>query len=167
MSVAEGSTVSQPPFDQPAGRHPGYGPTPPTTPPAAPYPPQSPPAGQHPGYGANTPPAAPRNPGARNPLGLASLILGAVGPVLGFVFVFVQAGVLVSGGPGAMGPVSAVQAVLVGLSSLAAVILGLVVVVRPGAPKALASAGLALGAAGLLGVLGGLLYPVVISAVYA
>ncbi|MFB2596378.1 hypothetical protein ACEXQE_01155 [Herbiconiux sp. P17] len=143
--------------------HPGYG----ATPPAAP---------RHPGYGPN-PPGAPGGPGAsgspqangpaaRNPLGLAAFVLGAIGPVLGFLFLFIQAAVFASGGGGAFAAVSLVQTVLAGLTSLAAVILGLVAISRPGSPKALASAGLALGGAGLLGVLGAIVYPVILSVMY-
>ena len=155
-------------YSPPQQPHPGYGATPPAG--AAP---------RHPGYGPNPPggPAQPGQPGApgpqqargvatRNPLGLAALVLGAIGPVLGFLFVFIQAAVFASGGGAGLGPISAVQGVLVGLTALAAVILGLVAISRPGSPKALASAGLALGAAGLLSVLSGLLYPVVASIFY-
>jgi hypothetical protein len=102
----------------------------------------------------------------RNPLGLAALVLGAIGPVLGFLFLFIQASVFANGAAGAYAVVSGVQSVLVGLTALAAVILGLVVISKPGSPKALASAGLALGAASLLGVLGALVYPVVLSVLY-
>ncbi|MCS5717962.1 hypothetical protein N1027_07410 [Herbiconiux sp. CPCC 205763] len=114
------------------------------------------------------PMAAPseRNPASRNPLGLAALILGAIGPVLGFLFVFVQAAVISSGGVGAIAAVSITQSVLVGLTAIAAVILGIVAISRPGSSKAFASAGLALGAAGVLSVLGALIYPVIVSLTY-
>ncbi|WP_382309920.1 hypothetical protein [Herbiconiux sp. UC225_62] len=151
-----GAPGTYPPAQQP---HPGYGATPPAGAPP-----------RHPGYGPNPPSAPGPQPtagaGARNPLGLASLLLGAVGPVLGFLFLFIQAAVFASGAPSDYAAVSLVQTVLVGLTALAAVILGLVAISRPGSPKALASAGLALGAAGLLGTLGAVIYPVIASLMY-
>lgn len=177
----KGILVTQPPADQPP-RHPGYGPTPPGAEPAPSPSQQAYPA--HPGYGAPTPPAyaaqqgytAAAQPGypptsspraaARNPLGLASLVIGALAPLLGLLFLFIQAGALRAMSGDIFGAVNTVHTVLDALIGLAAVILGLVALSKRGASKTLAAAGIALGAATLVGVLGAIIYPVLVQLMY-
>ncbi|WP_291055732.1 hypothetical protein [Herbiconiux sp.] len=110
--------------------------------------------------------AEPTRP-APNPLGLASLVVGAIGPLLGALFLIIQAVALGSGGgTDVFQIVSTTGNVLSGLVAVAALVLGLVAITRPGRSKTLAAAGIALGASGLVGVLSVLLYGVVLSLVY-
>ncbi|MCS5734242.1 YML083C domain-containing protein [Herbiconiux daphne] len=162
------------PADQTAPRHPGYGPTTPTYPatggqvPHPGYGP-NPGSGPNPGYAPGTatapPPLIPRP--TRNTLGLASLIVGAIGPVLGLLFLLIQAALIGSGETQAIGAAGAVNGVLSGLVAAAALVLGLIALSRRGASKTLAAAGIALGAAGLVGVFGAVLYGLVVNLLYA
>ena len=175
--------MTQPPTDP--NRHPGYGPNPPgpaygpartgqgydpaQSGPAQHGPAQHGPAQYGPAYGGQN--VAPPPPGAyprpaRNPLGLASLIVGAIPSLLGVFFLLVQAALITSGDAQAFGAVSTASSVLSGLLGAAALILGLVALARRGASKTLAAAGIALGAATLVGVLGSLLYAGVLNALY-
>jgi len=144
-----------PPGYQPPGQ-PGY---------QAPGQPTQP---QHPGYGPNPSGAPAPQPGtaARNPLGLASLVVGAIDPLLGLVFLFVQAGALRAMSGDVFGAINTVHTVLSALIGIAAVILGIVALSRRGASKTFAAAGIALGAAALIGVLGALIYPALVQLMY-
>ncbi|MFB2554472.1 hypothetical protein [Herbiconiux liangxiaofengii] len=103
---------------------------------------------------------------ARNPLGLASLIAGAAVPLIGLIFLVIQAAAVGAGFPAMIGGLSTVQGVLAGLLGLAAVVLGIVAVTRPGLSKTLAAAGIALGASALVSVIGSMLYGVLIQLLY-
>ncbi|GAA2248042.1 hypothetical protein N1031_17940 [Herbiconiux moechotypicola] len=111
-------------------------------------------------------PAPPSGKAAANPLGFVSLVMGTVPSLLGIVFLLVQAALLGVGDPATIGSVSTANTVLSGLFGIAAVVLAIVALTRRGASKVLAAAGLALGAATLVGVFGNLLYVVVIGALY-
>lgn len=124
------------------------------------YPP--PPA---PGSASGRPEGAGR-PG-RNPLGLASLVAGALISLLGLLFIVVQAAVIGSGSPEALGALSAVAGVLTALLGIAAIVLGVVAILRPGLSKTFAAAGIALGAAGLVSVFGTILSTVLIQVFYS
>ncbi len=137
----------QPP-KQEAPRHPGYGPTPGTD-----------------GRGAEHQGGHPQG-ARRNPLALASVILGAVPSLLGLIFIFIQAGMIASASSDAYGAVSLVQTVLQALLGIGALVLGLLALAKAGPGRALAGAGVALGAATLVGVLGTILYPLVFAAAY-
>ena len=148
----------------PPDRHPGYGPTPP-----AGGTPQQP----HPGYGAPQQPAA-FQPGrgdagprlAPNPLGFASMVVGAIVPLLGVLFLLIQAAAIRSAEPSALGAISSVGNVLGGLLGVAALVLGLVALTRRGASKTFAAAGVALGASAVVSVIGAFLYGLVITLMY-
>lgn len=124
--------------------------------------PQGNPPGSPQFHAAASPPARP----APNPLGLAALVVGAIGPLLGVLFLIIQAAALGSGGTDAFQLIGTAHSVLSGLISIAALVLGLVAITRPGRSRTLAAAGIALGAAGLVEVLGSLLYGAVLSLVY-
>ncbi|MCS5722302.1 hypothetical protein N1028_15505 [Herbiconiux sp. CPCC 203407] len=142
----------QPP-KQEAPRHPGYGPTPGAD-------------GRSPEHqGGPSQPGQPQG-ARRNPLAVASVILGAVPSVLGLIFIFVQAGLIAGASSEAYGAVSLVQTVLQALLGIGALVLGLLALAKPGPGRALAGAGVALGAATLVGVLGTILYPLVFAAAY-
>lgn len=112
-------------------------------------------------------PAEPARSGpAANPLGLASLVVGAIGPLLGALFLIIQAVSLGSGGTDVFQLIGTTGNVLSGLVAVGALVLGLVAITRPGRSKTLAAAGIALGASGLVGVLSVLLYGAVLSLVY-
>lgn len=171
----------QPQYQPPQYQQPQYQPQQPAY-----QPPQQP--GAHPGYGQPPKQEAPRHPGygptpgadgrgadhqggnqqgaRRNPLALASVVLGAVPFVLGLLFVFIQAGMIASASSEAYGTVSLVQTVLQALLGIGALVLGLLALAKPGPGRALAGAGVALGAATLVGVLGTILYPLVFAAAY-
>jgi hypothetical protein len=95
-----------------------------------------------------------------------SLILGAVPSLLGIIFILVQAAVFTSGDTDVYGAVAGASSLLSGLFGLAAVIVGIVALTRRGASKTLAAAGLALGAAAIVGVLTNALYGAVINLMY-
>ncbi|TAJ47923.1 MAG: hypothetical protein EPO52_06955 [Herbiconiux sp.] len=130
--------------------------------------PGQPPRPQHPGYGSNPSGAPAPQSGAagRNPLGLASLVVGAIDPLLGLVFLFVQAGALRVMSGDIFGAISTVHTVLSALIGIAAVVLGIVALSRRGTSKTFAAAGIALGAAALVGVLGAVIYPVLVQLMY-
>lgn len=132
----------------------GYGQQPPSHPGAQPQ------YGGQPHYGQPAPTAG------RNPMGLASLIVGAVPSVLGIVFLIAQAAVFRSGETEALGAISGLNSVLSAILALAAIVLGIVAVTRRGLSKTLAAAGIALGAATLVSVLSGLIYTAALSAFY-
>ena len=62
--------------------------------------------------------------------------------------------------------ISATSNVLGGLLGVVALVLGLIAISRRGLSKTLAAAGIALGAAALVGVFGTVLYTVVVAALY-
>ena len=99
-----------------------------------------------------------------NPLGLASLIVGALNPLLGLLSTLVV-NLLIVAGNGTQGITfaSAGFAVLSGLLGLAALVLGIIALLRKNSRKAAAGAGTALGAAGIVGLLGNLLVPLIFS----
>jgi hypothetical protein len=118
-----------------------------------------------PSYGA---PAAQNAPGApapgalkRNPLGLASLVTGAVGILGALLFAGLQISLIRTGNMDALGALSTANIVLTALFGIAAVILGVIAVLRRAASKALASAGIALGGALIVSLLNALIYQVV------
>ncbi|MFB2583289.1 hypothetical protein ACEXQD_18745 [Herbiconiux sp. P15] len=152
----------QPPYQAPQyrpqqpGQQPGYGQQPGQQQPGQQQ--------QYPGYGQQPQKAA----STRNPLAFASLILGVIPTVLGLLFLLVQAALLSSGGSDAYGAISGVQLTLQALLGIAALVLGILALVRPGSgkSKAMAGAGTALGGALLVNVLSSVLYPIVINAFY-
>jgi hypothetical protein len=140
------------PSKQEAPRHPGYGPTPGA-------------GGGSEHQGGHSQPGHPQG-ARRNPLAVASVILGAVPSVLGLIFIVVQAGLIAGASSEAYGAVSLVQTVLQALLGIGALVLGLLALAKPGPGRALAGAGVALGAATLVGVLGAILYPLIFAAAY-
>lgn len=170
-------------------RHPGYGPNPPSdrpaytpeptypqspagyaTPPVgnasgqAPFPPQ----GHHPGYGPGAPYGAGPSGAARpqRTLGLIALVLAAIAAVLSFILTLVQAGIVYSTGPSLIGVLSGANQILTGLLAIGAVIVGALAVRRRDAGSILGAMGLGGGAVILIGVVSGLLYPVIVSLSY-
>ncbi|MCS5715511.1 hypothetical protein NVV95_13250 [Herbiconiux sp. CPCC 205716] len=129
--------------------------------------------GQYPPPGQQYPPPGLQHAGGpeprpgRNPLGLASLLVGAVIPILGLVHLVVQAAVISTGEPSVLGAVSAVNGVISGLLAIAAIVLGIVAVSRRGLSKTFAAAGIALGAAALVSVIGSLSYGLLIQVMYS
>lgn len=159
------STPSYPPRpDQPGGA----GAPPPARPQQAPgHPPGAdyqPP--QAAGYGRS--PYSPFGAGdaagesaARNPLGLVSVIVGAVPLLLGLIGPFLPLAIMSAGNYGLY---SVVIAVLNGVGlvmGIAALVIGVVAITRKGLPKALAGIGVGLGIAAVWGGLTAFLYPLV------
>lgn len=92
--------------------------------------------------------------------------MGALDPLLGLVFLFVQAGALRMMSTDFFTGISTVHLLLSALIGIAAVILGIVALSRRGASKTFAAAGIALGAAALVGVLGGAIYPALVELMF-
>jgi hypothetical protein len=103
----------------------------------------------------------------RNPLGLASLLVGAAISLLGLLFLVIQAAVITTADPQALGAVSAVNGVLSALLAIAAIVLGIVAITRRGLSKTFAAAGIALGAAALVSVFGSFSYGLLVQALYS
>jgi hypothetical protein len=122
---------AQPGYAQPQQPHPGYGPTP-----------------AHNG----------QPPRAKNTLGLVSAILGASGFALGFIFTFIQLGMLGTDSLSSYGILGGVHSVFDALLGIGAVALGVVGYLKGGPSKLLAIVGTTLGVALLLGVLNGLIF---------
>ncbi|CAD6009268.1 hypothetical protein [Agreia sp. COWG] len=89
----------------------------------------------------------------RNTTGLASAIAGAAGFVLSFVITLAQMPLYGQSNYTTLALVSVVQSVLTGLLGVVALALGLFAVTRRGLSKTFAAAGIALGAALLIGLL--------------
>jgi hypothetical protein len=114
-----------------------------------------------PSYSGESAPTKPR----RNPLGVVALIVAAAAVILGFVMNLVQAGIIATGDYTVIGIITAVQTGINGFLGLAAALLGLIALLIKGAGKAFAAAGFAVGCSILVGVIGALLYSVVIQIV--
>lgn len=163
-------TMSQPPYQPPQYQPPQYQPPQPPPHPGYGQPPRQE-APRHPGYGpnpganSNGQPDSPQAPG-RNPLALASVVVGAVPFVLSLLFVFIQAGLIANASSEAYSAFSLAQTVLQALLGIAALVLGLLSLAKPGRGRALGGAGVALGAATLVSVFSAILYPLVFAAAY-
>jgi hypothetical protein len=131
--------------------------------PPAGYPQQQPEQPQHP----QQPPADRVPKPGRNPLGLASLLVGAAISLLGLLFLVIQAGLITTADPQSIGAVSAVNGALSGLLAIVAIVLGVIAITRPGLSKTFAAAGIALGAAALVSVIGSFSYGLLVQLVYS
>jgi hypothetical protein len=161
--------AQQPPHgqQQPYGQ-PQYPPTAPQHPAA----PQAPtgaqpqhPAGAYPGQpyaGASAAVTAPKGKG--NPFGLISLIAGGVLLLWQFVFLFLQAGAYAASSYETLGAIGALNGIVQGILALAALVFGFIGLAQRGKPKVVAGIGTGIGISGLVGVLVGLLFPVIIAA---
>lgn len=94
----------------------------------------------------------------KNTFGLVSLIAGTVVPVLGLISTLTSAALFRSRVYDVTGIVSGVSSVLSALLGIAALIFGVLGLMRRNSPKAAAGAGTALGASALLGVIGTVIY---------
>ncbi|RFA08627.1 hypothetical protein B7R54_04815 [Subtercola boreus] len=103
-------------------------------------------------------------PRARNPLGIVALVVGVVGILFNALFTLVQAVVVGQGMYDLLATFGVAHSVLAIVIALATIALGVVALLRPGAPRGAAGAGTALGAASLVSVLTGFLYSGVIAA---
>lgn len=96
--------------------------------------------------------AAPPN---RSPLGLVSFIAGVVNVLLGSVLSFAVSATIISaaGDYTAVGVLQVAHSAVSVLLALVAIVTGVIVLLKRGAPKGFAAAGTALGAAELFGLL--------------
>ncbi|WP_147305296.1 hypothetical protein [Subtercola boreus] len=101
---------------------------------------------------------------ARNTLGIVALMVGVVGILFNVLFTLVQAVVVGQGMYELLATFGVAHSVLAIVIALATIALGIVALLRPGAPRGAAGAGTALGAASLVSVLTGFLYSGVIAA---
>ncbi|PPF87831.1 hypothetical protein C5B96_03330, partial [Subtercola sp. Z020] len=101
----------------------------------------------------------------RNPLGVVALVVGVVGIVFNVLFTLVQAVATGQRMYELLATFALGHAILAIVIALATIALGVIALLRPGAPRGAAGAGTALGAASLVSVLTGFLYTGVISAV--
>lgn len=101
------------------------------------------------------PPAPPAQPAAvRNPLGIAALALGALILVLQLVRAIVQHALIGSGAePAAIGLSSTVLSLVGAAIAVAAIVVGLIGLLRPNAPRAAAGIGVGIGVGELFGTL--------------
>ncbi|RFA22374.1 hypothetical protein [Subtercola boreus] len=100
----------------------------------------------------------------RNPLGLIALVVGAVGILFNVLFTLVQAVAVGQGMYDLLSTFAVAHSILAIVIAVATIALGVLALLKKGAPKAAAGAGTALGAASLVSVLTGLLYSGVIAA---
>lgn len=127
-----------------------------------------------PAYGAQGSPGTYSDPGVqnasgstasgalnRNPLGLASLVVGAVGILGSFLFAGLQIALIRSGNTDGLSALSTANVVLTALFGIAALVLGLIALSRRGASKVLAAAGIALAGALIVSLLNSLIYQLV------
>ncbi|RFA15403.1 hypothetical protein B7R21_05150 [Subtercola boreus] len=105
-----------------------------------------------------------RAPQTRNTLGIVALVVGVVGILFNVLFTLVQAVVVGQGMYELLATFGVAHSVLAIVIALATIALGIVALLRPGAPRGAAGAGTALGAASLVTVLTGFLYSGVIAA---
>jgi hypothetical protein len=96
----------------------------------------------------------------RNPLGLASLIVGAIGILGSFVHAALQIAFIRAGNIDVLGALGTTSSVLTALFGIAAVGLGVIALLRRAASKAFASAGVALGGALLVETANALVYQI-------
>lgn len=96
----------------------------------------------------------------RNPLGLAALVVGAIGILGSFLYAALQISFIRAGNMDVLGALGTTSTVLTALFGIAAVILGVVALLRRPASKAFASAGLALGGALLVETANALVYQI-------
>jgi len=94
---------------------------------------------------------------ARNPLALASFVLGVVAVLLGWVFSLVQAVLISSTGVAAIQLLAGANSLIAATLSVAAIATGVVALIGPRVRKPLAAAGVALGGAVLFNVIAGAL----------
>jgi hypothetical protein len=114
-------------------------------------------------YASPQRPASTTTPGTdRNPLGVFAAIAGAVGVLLGAFFTLVQAAIAGTGNYAALGAIGALSAVLTVLLGLAALLLGGIALLTRRGSRIFAAVGVALGASILVSGITGLLYPLIV-----
>jgi len=113
-------------------------------------------------YAPGTPASSP----APNPLAMVSFVLGAISVGLVVIFVLLQTVLISNGQALSLGILNAAHGLVSGLIGAAAIITGAIALSGNRARKPLAAAGLALGAAEVVGVLAGLVSSLLLAFVY-
>ncbi|WP_438352138.1 hypothetical protein [Microbacterium sp. CJ88] len=163
----------QPSYTQPAPTQPGQPPQ--QVPPHPGQPPYAQQYGQAPQYAQGAPaypsaassyaqPGEPKPASKGNPLALVSIIAGALLLLWQFVFLFLQAGAYASSSYQAIGALGTVSGVVQGILALVALAFGVIGLAQRGKPRVLAGIGTGIGISGLVGVIVGLIFPIIIAA---
>ena len=138
--------------------------------PQAPHPasPVAPLQGHAPAYAPDGAPSGSvdATPKTGNPLGVASLIVGAGALAWQLVFVFIQAFAFANYDPTTAAITSLLNLIVLAALGLTGLILGLVALSRRDRPRVAAGIGVGLGIASTFAVLLGLVYPVIVTAIY-